>query len=201
MILDEPVDFDNIDSLDVDIIASLIVPEENFSNHLELLACLSSKLDDPLIRKELRQARNSSQIIKNYVPKTWSSFNLKVGILIITHSDIGKQLLLTATSVFGKNPFRVELLSVDNYDQPSDVRELAEKYVKFLDNGSGVLVMTDIIGTTPSNIASSINYKNIRVVAGLNLSMLLNVFNYPEDTLIKLTDKAVQGGIEGVSRV
>ena len=126
---------------------------------------------------------------------------MKVGILIITHSDIGQQLLLTATSVFGKNPFQVELLSVDNYDQPNDVRELAEKYVNFLDNGSGVLVMTDTIGTTPSNIASSIGYKNIRVVAGLNLSMLLNVFNYPEDTLEALTDKAVQGGIEGVSRV
>ena len=126
---------------------------------------------------------------------------MKVGILIITHSDIGKQLLLTATSIFGKNPFQVELLSVDNYDQPSDVRDLAEKYVKFIDNGSGVLVMTDIIGTTPSNIASAIDHKNIRVVAGLNLSMLLNVFNYPEDTLDTLTDKAVKGGIEGVSRV
>tara|TARA_B100000035_G_scaffold278146_1_gene256885 strand:- start:6336 stop:6794 length:459 start_codon:yes stop_codon:yes gene_type:complete len=65
MILDEPVDFDNIDSLDVDIIASIIVPDENFSSHLELLAYLSSKLDDPLVRKELRQARNGSQIIKS----------------------------------------------------------------------------------------------------------------------------------------
>ena len=126
---------------------------------------------------------------------------MKVGILLITHSDIGKQLLLTATSVFGKNPFQVELLSVDNSDQPNDVRELAEKYVNFLDNGSGVLVMTDIIGTTPSNIASSINYQNIKVVAGLNLSMILNVFNYPEDSLDKLADKAVQGGIDGVSKV
>ena len=126
---------------------------------------------------------------------------MKVGILIITHSDIGKQLLLTATSVFGKNPFQVELLSVDNYDQPDDVKELAEKYVNFLDNGSGVLVMTDIIGTTPSNIASSINNKNIKIIAGLNLSMLLNVFNYPEDTLEKLADRAVQGGVAGVSKV
>tara|TARA_B100001248_G_scaffold1197_1_gene866 strand:- start:907 stop:1365 length:459 start_codon:yes stop_codon:yes gene_type:complete len=65
IILDEPVEFDNIDSLDVDIIVSIIVPEKNHSNHLELLAYLSSKLDDPSIRKELRQARNSSQIIKN----------------------------------------------------------------------------------------------------------------------------------------
>ncbi len=65
IILDDPVEFDNIDSLDVDIIVSIIVPEKNYSKHLELLAYLSSKLDDPAVRKELRQARNSSQIIKN----------------------------------------------------------------------------------------------------------------------------------------
>ena len=126
---------------------------------------------------------------------------MKVGILLVTHSDIGKQLLLSATSVFGKNPFQVELLSVDNYDQPNDVKELAEKYVKFLDNGAGVLVLTDIIGTTPSNIASSINHDKIKVVAGLNLSMILNVFNYPEDSLDQLSIKALEGGIQGVSKI
>ena len=132
---------------------------------------------------------------------TWSISNMKVGILLVTHSDIGKQLLLTATSVFGKNPFQVELLSVDNYDQPNDVKELAEKYVKFLDNGAGVLVLTDIIGTTPSNIASSIDHKRIKVVAGLNLSMILNVFNYPGDSLDQLSIKALEGGIQGVSKI
>ena len=126
---------------------------------------------------------------------------MKVGILIITHSDIGKQLLLTATSVFGRNPFRVEILSVDNYDQPNDVKELAEKYVNFLDNGNGVLVLTDIVGTTQSNIASSIDYKNIKIVAGLNLSMILNVFNYPNDSLDDLSVKAIEGGTDGISNV
>ncbi len=126
---------------------------------------------------------------------------MRVGILIITHSDIGKQLLLTATSVFGKNPLQVELLSVDNYDQPNDVKDLAEKYVKFLDNGAGVLVLTDIVGTTPSNIASSINHNNIKIVAGINLSMILNVFNYPDDSLEQLSKKAIEGGMEGVSAI
>ena len=51
IILDVPVDFDNIDSLDVDIIVSIIVPKKNYNDHLELLACLSSKLDDPSVRK------------------------------------------------------------------------------------------------------------------------------------------------------
>ena len=126
---------------------------------------------------------------------------MKVGILIITHSDIGKQMLLTAISVFGRNPFQVEILSVDNYDQPNDVKELAEKYVNFLDNGNGVLVLTDIVGTTPSNIASSIDYKNIKIVAGLNLSMILNVFNYPNDSLDDLSVKAIEGGTDGISNV
>ena len=126
---------------------------------------------------------------------------MNVGILIITHSDIGKQLLLTAISVFGRNPFQVEILSVDNYDQPNDVKELAEKYVNFLDNGNGVLVLTDIVGTTPSNIASSIDYKNIKIVAGLNLSMILNVFNYPNDSLDDLSVKAIEGGTDGISNV
>ena len=66
IILDEPVEFDNLDSLDVDIIVSIIVPENNYNDHLELLACLSSKLDNSSVRKELRQARISSQIIKNF---------------------------------------------------------------------------------------------------------------------------------------
>ena len=89
----------------------------------------------------------------------------------------------------------------DNYDQPNDVKELAEKYVNFLDNGNGVLVLTDIVGTTPSNIASSIDYKNIKIVAGLNLSMILNVFNYPNDSLDHLTLKAIEGGTDGISNV
>jgi PTS system ascorbate-specific IIA component len=126
---------------------------------------------------------------------------MNVGILMITHSDIGKQMLLTATSVFGKNPFRVEILSVDNYDQPNDVKELGQKYVNFLDQGRGVLILTDIIGTTPSNIAKSIDYKNIRVVAGLNLSMLLNVFNYSTDSLNQLANRAVDGGITGIMKL
>jgi len=126
---------------------------------------------------------------------------MNVGILMITHSDIGKQMLLTATSVFGKNPFRVEILSVDNYDHPNDVKELGQKYVKFLDQGRGVLILTDIIGTTPSNIAKSIDYKNIRVVAGLNLSMLLNVFNYSTDSLNQLANRAVDGGVTGIMKL
>ena len=65
VILDEPVDFDNIDDLDVNIVVSIIVPENNFNDHLELLAQLSKKLDNPEIMKAMRNERNSKQIISN----------------------------------------------------------------------------------------------------------------------------------------
>ena len=63
VILDNPVDFDNIDNLDVDIIVCLIVPTEKTENHLALLACLSNILDKISNRKKLRNARNSREIL------------------------------------------------------------------------------------------------------------------------------------------
>ena len=63
VILDNPVDFDNIDNLDVDMIVCLIVPTEKTENHLALLACLSNILDKISNRKKLRNARNSEEIL------------------------------------------------------------------------------------------------------------------------------------------
>ncbi len=62
VILENPIDFDNIDDLDVDIVLCLIVPVQSH-NHLELLANLSEVLDQISIRRMLRKARNSEQII------------------------------------------------------------------------------------------------------------------------------------------
>ena len=87
------------------------------------------------------------------------------------------------------------------FDQPNDMKQLGEKYVNFLDKGSGALVLTDIVGTTPSNIAASINHSKMRVVAGLNLSMILNIFNYPDESLDKLAKKALEGGVDGIMKL
>ena len=124
---------------------------------------------------------------------------MKVGLLLLTHNDIGSQLLLAAKAVFGDTPSRIELLPVDHYDQPADVIHLAKQYVKVLDEGKGVLILTDMYGSTPSNIASEFsNQKNVKVVSGINLSMLLNVFNYPSLPLSSLTKKALDGGKQGI---
>ena len=104
---------------------------------------------------------------------------MKVGLLLLTHNDIGSQLLLVAKAVFGDTPSRIELLPVDHYDQPADVMHLAKQYVKVLDEGKGVLILTDMYGSTPSNIASEFsNQKNVNVID----------FENKNDSIIKIYD-------------
>ena len=127
---------------------------------------------------------------------------MNIGILLLTHNDIGAQLLLAAKSTYGSVPFRTEILSIDHYDQPAELIKLAHQYVKVLDNGDGVLILTDMFGSTPSNIAKEFSHmKKVNVVSGINLSMLLNIFNYPSLSLQKITAKALEGGKDGVIQI
>ena len=127
---------------------------------------------------------------------------MNIGILLLTHNDIGAQLLLAAKSTYGSIPLRTEILSIDHYDQPTDLTNLARQYVKVLDNGDGVLILTDMFGSTPSNIAKEFSHmKSVNVVSGINLSMLLNIFNYPALSLKEITNKAIEGGKEGVTQI
>jgi PTS system ascorbate-specific IIA component len=127
---------------------------------------------------------------------------MNIGLLLLTHNDIGAQLLLAAKSTYGSVPYRTELLSIDHYDQPADLINLAQQYVKVLDSGDGVLILTDMFGSTPSNIAKSFSHrKNVNVISGINLSMLLNIFNYPSLNLKEITKKALEGGKDGVTQI
>jgi PTS system ascorbate-specific IIA component len=79
------------------------------------------------------------------------------------------------------------------------MRAAAARAVAALDDGDGVLVLTDMYGSTPSNVASSLGREDrVVVVAGLNLPMLVRVLNYPEDSLSALAEKAVSGGNRGI---
>ena len=127
---------------------------------------------------------------------------MTIGILLLTHNDIGAQLLLAAKSTYGSIPIRTEVLSIDHYDKPSDLINLTKQYVKLLDKDTGVLILTDMFGSTPSNIAKEFSHlKTVNIVSGVNLSMLLHIFNYPNLTLKDLTVKAIEGGKDGVIQI
>ncbi len=124
---------------------------------------------------------------------------MTIGLLIITHNRIGEELLHTATRMLDMCPLLTETIAVQTDSDPDRLRQQAHTAVERLEQGDGVLVLTDMFGSTPSNIATTLcEAGRVSVVAGLNLPMLVRVLNYPHLDLVTLTDKALDGGMLGV---
>lgn len=125
---------------------------------------------------------------------------MAVGILIVTHGDIGEELLLTARSTLGGDlPLKCRALSVSPSCDPEHQHNRAQKMLSSLDTGDGILVLTDMFGSTPSNIANSFKERDdIAVIAGVNLPMFIRVLNYPKLDLNKMKEKAISGGHDGI---
>lgn len=121
-----------------------------------------------------------------------------VSLLIITHNNVGGALFDAATSVLGKCPLPYEILPVAQNCDPAKRLKKAQKYLDRLQHTDGVLVITDMFGSTPSNIASKLAKNNVIIITGLNLPMLVRIMNYPNLSLEKLADKAVNGGQTGI---
>ena len=124
---------------------------------------------------------------------------MSVNILLITHEDIGHALLQIAQETYGELPLPVTPVTVSYHADPD---ELYEKLIRFLaqvDGKAGSLMLTDMFGSTPCNLARKLEkIGQVRVVTGLNLPMLIRVLNYPHLPLSELADKAVSGGKDGV---
>ena len=124
---------------------------------------------------------------------------MPVSILTITHSRVGHELLATAKSMLGNLPLKCESLSVSEKCNPDDLLVEAKKICKKLNDGDGILVLTDIYGSTPSNICNNLdNVENTHVIAGMNLPMLIRVMNYPDLSLNELVEKAISGAHDGI---
>lgn len=125
-----------------------------------------------------------------------------IGILIISHDKLGENFTHCATHILGEKPQHLLYQSVSNKDEPDEVVMHAKKLIKKLDQGNGVLVMTDIYGATPSNIASQlIQSGKIECLAGLNLPMLVRALNYQHESLAVVVEKALAGGKEGIKHI
>jgi PTS system ascorbate-specific IIA component len=124
---------------------------------------------------------------------------MTIGLLLITHSRIGEAMLETAGKMLEGAPLGVETLPVGIDSNPEILLEQANEMINRLDQGHGVLVFTDMYGSTPSNIAYSLAKKGrVNVISGINLPMLIRTLNYQTMDLDTLTEKAVSGGREGI---
>ena len=125
-----------------------------------------------------------------------------IGILIIAHGTLGDSLIHCASHVFGGQQARLLQFGVAVHDDPAALLPQVRKLVGELDDGSGVLILTDIYGATPSNLACRlVEPGRVDCVAGVNLPMLVRAITYRNDPLAAVAEKALSGGREGVVHV
>jgi len=122
-----------------------------------------------------------------------------IGILIVAHGAFGEALIHSASHVLGKRPLRVRQVGITVHDDPEAILPQARDLVQQLNEGEGVLVLTDIYGATPGNIALRLLKPGVvEGISGVNLPMLIRALTYREQGLAATVEKALSGGAEGV---
>ena len=125
-----------------------------------------------------------------------------IGILLITHGSYGEALVQNACHVLNKRPALLNQLGVAAQDDPLDILPMAKLLLKEVDAGNGVLILTDILGATPSNLALKLlEPGHVEGVAGVNLPMLLRLLTHRDGDLDTLIRRAVGGAGDGVIHV
>ena len=125
-----------------------------------------------------------------------------IGILIVAHGTLGESLIHCASHVMGKRPLYLRQLGVTVHDDPEALLSQGRELIHFLDQGQGVLVMTDIFGATPSNIACNLLVpERVQGVSGISMPMLIKALTYREKSMEILIQKTLSAAHEGVIRM
>jgi PTS system mannose-specific IIA component len=123
-----------------------------------------------------------------------------IGLLIVTHCDLGKELLNAAEFIVGKIE-AVDTIAITETSGTDLLRKKIEAKVGALNKGDGVLILTDMFGGTPSNLSLSfLREGKIEVLTGVNLPMVIAIVqNRPNIKLTALAEKAQEAGKMGIS--
>ncbi len=126
---------------------------------------------------------------------------MSLGLLLITHGKLGHLMLETMSDMLGSLPLPCDVLEVRRVQATDVLLRQGLRMIERLDQGQGVLLLTDLYGSTPGNIADRLAAQapNTQVVAGVNLPMLVRVFNYPTLSLAAMASTAVEGGQKGIA--
>ena len=123
-----------------------------------------------------------------------------IGLLIITHCDLGKEFMNAAEFIVGRIG-AADTISITQTSESKEIRGMIEEKVANLDQGDGVIILTDMFGGTPSNIALSfLNEEKVEVLTGANLPMVIALVQNRENLSLKdLAEKAQDAGKLGIS--
>ncbi len=122
-----------------------------------------------------------------------------IGVLVISHGAIGETLLASAEQILGVRQPRTAALGVSRSDDPDAVLARARALAAELDAGDGLLVLTDMFGATPCNVAVRLLVDGrVEGVSGVSLPMLVRVLSARNGSLAASVQRALSGGAEGV---
>jgi len=122
-----------------------------------------------------------------------------VGILIVSHGNLAEALISSAQILVGNLP-KVRGVSIWPQDKQDEIQERIEREIAEVDSGEGVIILTDLLGGTPTNLSLSfLGEKRVAVVTGVNIPMLLALFSYQKEKSLeeigRLVKKAGQKSI------
>ena len=124
---------------------------------------------------------------------------MSVALITITHGRIGEDLVTAASQILGTSALPMRHFVFHPEDDPDDVARALRDAVRALDTGAGVLILSDLYGATPCNIADRLTPEShVRVLSGMNLPMVLRVLNYGDRDLDTIARRAAEGGRIGV---
>ncbi len=124
------------------------------------------------------------------------------GIFIIAHAPLASALIACLSHIYGALPARTGALDITPEHESSQWLEIARIELLRLIDANGALVLTDLFGATPSNIAVQLAaIPQVRVLAGVNLPMLVRAVNYRAEPLASLADKTLAGGVNSIQHI
>ncbi|HET9669095.1 MAG TPA: PTS fructose transporter subunit IIA [Casimicrobiaceae bacterium] len=125
-----------------------------------------------------------------------------IGVLIVAHASLAESLESAVSHVLGTRPAQFAAFPVAPDDDPALLLPKARAAVAAVDTGEGVVILSDLYGATPCNLAMKLAQPgHVELVAGVSLPMLVRTFTYRTKGLDTLVKKAVSGGCEGVIHV
>jgi PTS system mannose-specific IIA component len=114
-----------------------------------------------------------------------------VGILVVTHGRLAQELLETTRIIVGKPVDHIVPISVGWNDDTVDIQKTIASSITKMDQGNGVLILTDMFGGTPSNISLSFLSDKVEIITGVNLPMLIKIVNIGDRMNLKELSQAI----------
>jgi len=125
-----------------------------------------------------------------------------IGILLVTHGDIGKSLIDCAANILDDHLISVESISINSNKNLNKYSNIISQKIEGLDSGNGVLIMTDIYGATPCNLLNKFIMKNkVEVITGINLPMLIKAISDRKDNLSFLTNDSIECAQKNIKKL